>query len=112
MIRHLATFDQGIILVPEEIVADELAMESCAASCLNGMERQCKSTQLRKPVCYPQKRNASSNFCALVWDRYINEYGQAIPSMWIPWAWSDLALFVLFALAWRCIRPLPGAQGS
>ena len=36
---------------------------------------------------------------------------QGIPSMWIPWAWSDLALLVLFALAWRSIRPLPSAQG-
>ena len=25
----------------------------------------------------------------------------SVPSLWIPWAWTDLAFFVLFYLAWR-----------
>ena len=26
---------------------------------------------------------------------------QGIPSMWIPWAWADLAFLVLFVIAWK-----------
>ncbi len=28
-----------------------------------------------------------------------------LPFMWIPWAWADLAFFVLFAAAWRHTGP-------
>ncbi|MCL2340455.1 MAG: hypothetical protein FWC49_01995 [Proteobacteria bacterium] len=37
---------------------------------------------------------------------------QGIPSMWLPWAWLDLAFLLLFILAWRSARPLPGSQDS
>jgi hypothetical protein len=30
---------------------------------------------------------------------------RGIPSMWMPWAWADLAFLVLFVLAWRSLRP-------
>jgi hypothetical protein len=32
---------------------------------------------------------------------------QAIPSMWMPWAWADLGFLVAFVLAWRRQRALP-----
>jgi hypothetical protein len=28
---------------------------------------------------------------------------EGIPFMWIPWAWADLAFFVLFLIAWKSI---------
>ena len=28
-----------------------------------------------------------------------------IPSMWIPWAWADLAFLLAFLAAWRALRP-------
>lgn len=34
-----------------------------------------------------------------------------IPSMWIPWAWADLAFLVLFVLARQCLRPLDQPAG-
>jgi len=37
---------------------------------------------------------------------------QGIPSMWIPWAWMDLAFLLLFVMAWRSTRPLPDSQDS
>jgi hypothetical protein len=27
-----------------------------------------------------------------------------IPSMWVPWAWADLAFFIAFAFAWWQLR--------
>jgi hypothetical protein len=34
---------------------------------------------------------------------------QGIPFMWIPWAWADLVLLVLFLVAWKSTGPAPGA---
>lgn len=28
---------------------------------------------------------------------------QGIPSMWIPWAWADVAFLILFLIAWKSI---------
>ena len=30
---------------------------------------------------------------------------EGVPSMWIPWAWADLAFLLLFALAYRVTAP-------
>jgi hypothetical protein len=30
-----------------------------------------------------------------------HEIAGGVPSMWIPWAWADLACLVLFVVAWR-----------
>jgi hypothetical protein len=30
---------------------------------------------------------------------------QGVPSMWIPWAWADLAFLVLFVIAWKSTAP-------
>jgi hypothetical protein len=30
-----------------------------------------------------------------------------VPSLWIPWAWVDLAFFILFFLAWRSLALKP-----
>jgi|ERR1035441_4548562 hypothetical protein len=27
-----------------------------------------------------------------------------IPTLWIPWAWADLAFFLIFLAAWRSLR--------
>jgi len=37
-------------------------------------------------------------YCATVF-RYA--LSQGIPSMWLPWAWADLAFLGLFVLAWQ-----------
>lgn len=34
---------------------------------------------------------------------------QAMPFMWIPWAWADLLFLGLFLLAWKSLAPVPGA---
>lgn len=33
------------------------------------------------------------------------QFTQGIPSMWIPWAWADLAFLVLFVVAWKSVAP-------
>ena len=37
-------------------------------------------------------------YCGVV---FFHLAGDAMPSMWIPFAWADLAFLALFALAWR-----------
>lgn len=38
---------------------------------------------------------------------------QGIPSMWLPWAWADLAFLVLFVAAWRVTgRPNRAGPGG
>lgn len=32
------------------------------------------------------------------------ELTQGIPSMWIPWAWADLAFLITFVIVWRDLR--------
>jgi hypothetical protein len=44
------------------------------------------------------------SYCAMTFG-YRMTHG--IPSMWIPWAWADLAFLVLFVLAWRSLRSRP-----
>lgn len=33
-----------------------------------------------------------------------------VPSMWVPWAWADLAFLVLFIIAWRVTAPATAAH--
>lgn len=33
---------------------------------------------------------------------------RGIPSMWIPWAWADLAFMIIFALSWLNLRRFYG----
>ena len=42
------------------------------------------------------------SYCAVA---FWYQLTHGIPSMWIPWAWADLAFLVLFVLAWRSLRP-------
>ncbi len=35
---------------------------------------------------------------------FFYEASEGIPSMWIPWAWADLAFLILFLLAWLQLR--------
>ncbi len=37
-------------------------------------------------------------YCSLV---FVYELTAGISSMWIPWAWADLAFLVLFVISWR-----------
>ena len=41
-----------------------------------------------------------ASYCMLV---LVYELTSDIPSMWIPWAWADLAFLLLFALSWRTL---------
>ncbi len=41
------------------------------------------------------------SYCMLV---LVYELTSGISSMWIPWAWADLAFLVLFILSWRTLN--------
>lgn len=45
-------------------------------------------------------------YCGTVFFHYLTG---GVPSMWLPWAWADLAFLVLFFVAWRSLRPARGA---
>ncbi len=43
-----------------------------------------------------------ASYCGVVfWYMIIG----SVPTLWIPFAWADLALFILFFLAWKKLRP-------
>jgi hypothetical protein len=33
-----------------------------------------------------------------------NQFRDGVPMLWIPWAWTDLAFFLLFSVAWMQLR--------
>ena len=43
------------------------------------------------------------SYCSLA---FWYELTTGIPSMWIPWAWADLAFLVLFVMTWLNLRKL------
>lgn len=67
MIRRLATLDMGVMLMPEEIVADELASGKLRRIMPDGTAHLCPSMPLPKPAFSRRRRSDSSSFCESVW---------------------------------------------
>lgn len=55
----------------------------------------------------PYGMGLKASYCALAFG---HQATQGIPSMWIPWAWADLAFLVLFTLTWLHLGKRPQAQ--
>jgi hypothetical protein len=52
-------------------------------------------------ILIPYGMGLKFSYCAVV---FFHRFTGGIPSMWLPFAWFDLACLILFAVAWRKVN--------